>query len=89
MTRLVGIPGEKNSASTAPRSWINPDHIVQLVPIIDTDGRAQRLVVEIKLVGLPLMRCSFGTFDSTDALDQRWQAFLTEIGNAKQDEPQE
>ena len=89
MTRLVGIPGEKNSASTAPRSWINPDHIVQLVPIIDTDGRAQRLVVEIKLVGLPLMRCSFGTFDSTDALDQRWQAFLAEIGNAKQDEPQE
>ena len=89
MTKLVGIPGENNSASTAPRSWINPDHIVQLVPIIDTDGRAQRLVVEIKLVGLPLMRCSFGTFDSTDALDQRWQGFLTEIGNTKQDEPQE
>lgn len=84
MTRLIGIPGEKDSASTTPRIWINPDHIVQLIPIVDSDGRTQRLVVEIKLVGLPLIRCNFGTFDSTEALDQQWQKFLAEIDTTRQ-----
>ena len=79
MVRLIGIPGEKDTGSDLPSAWINPEHIVHLVPLIDGPSDAKRLIVEIKLVGLPILRAHFGTDDSIGEVDARWAAFLREL----------
>jgi hypothetical protein len=60
-----------------PAAWINPEHIVQVVPLIDGRADAKRLTVEVKLVGLSIIRAHFGTYESMDAVDTRWRNFST------------
>ena len=79
MVRLIGIPGDKDTGSDLPSAWINPEHIVHLVPLIDGPSDAKRLIVEIKLTGLPILRAHFGTYDSIGEVDARWAAFLREL----------
>jgi len=79
MVRLIGIPGEKDTGTDLPRAWINPEQIVHLVPLIDGPSDAKRLIVEIKLIGLPILRAHFGTYDSVGEVDARWAAFLREL----------
>ena len=59
--------------------WINPDQIVQLTPLIDGAPDARRLINEVKLVGLPILRSYFGTFISAHELDARWHRLLSEL----------
>ena len=79
MVRLIGIPGEKDTGSDLPSAWINPEHIVHVVPLIDGPSDAKRLIVEIKLVGLSIIRAHFGTYDSIEEVDARWLAFLADL----------
>lgn len=79
MVYLIGLPNEKNPGNDEPAIWINPDHIVQLTPLIDGAPDARRLIVEVKLIGLPIIRSYFGTFSSADELDARWLRLLSEL----------
>ncbi len=45
MVYLVGLPHEKDTGNDLPGIWINPDHIVQLMPLIDGAPDARRLIV--------------------------------------------
>ena len=82
MVSLIGIPGDRNTNNDLPSAWINPEHIVHLAPLIDGPGDAKRLVVDIKLIGLSIIRAHFGTFSSIEEVDARWRAFLSEIESA-------
>jgi hypothetical protein len=79
MVYLVGLPHEKDTGNDQPGIWINPDQIVQLRPLIDGAPNARRLIVEIKMIGLPIIRCHFGTFGSAEELDARWQQLLKDL----------
>ncbi len=79
MVYLVGLPSEKDTGNDQPGIWINPDHIVQLTPLIDGAPDARRLVVELKLIGLPIIRSHFGTFASAEDLDARWLRLLEDL----------
>lgn len=52
MTRFVPLPDRDRPASAA-RMWINPEHIVSLVPKVSADGTRHMLRAEIKLMGSP------------------------------------
>ena len=79
MVQLIGIPGDRDTGADLPAAWINPEHIVHLAPLVDGPADAKRLIVEIKLVGLSIIRAHFGTYDSMDEVDARWRAFLNEL----------
>lgn len=79
MVYLIGLPNEKSSGNDEPAIWINPDHIVQLTPLIDGAPDNRRLIVELKLIGLPIIRSHFGTFASAQDLDARWLRLLSEL----------
>jgi hypothetical protein len=79
MVKLIGIPGDRETGTDLPAAWINPEHILHLAPLIDGPADAKRLIVEIKLVGLSIIRAHFGTCDSMDEVDARWRAFLDEL----------
>lgn len=79
MVHLVGLPNEKDTGNDRPVIWINPDQIVQLTPIIDGAPDARRLIVELKLIGLPIIRSHFGTFASPEELDARWLRLLEDL----------
>ena len=79
MVYLVGLPNEKDTGNDQPGIWINPDQIVQLTPLIDGAPDARRLIVELKLIGLPIIRSHFGTFASPEELDARWLRLLEDL----------
>jgi len=81
MVYLVGLPHEKDTGDDQPGIWINPAHIVQLIPLIDGAPDARRLIVELKLIGLPIIRSHFGTFASAEELDARWQRLLDDLAH--------
>nr|WP_322843334.1 hypothetical protein [Herbiconiux sp. KACC 21604] len=56
--------------------WINPDHVVSLVPKLSRDETHHILRVEIKLVGSPAFDAWLGTFKTGDEANAGWAAFL-------------
>ena len=78
MARFVALP-DRDGPPGAARMWINPEHIVSLVPKLTRDGTHHVLRVEIKLVGTPAFDAWLGGFDTGDKVDERWKAFLKEL----------
>ena len=70
MPRFVSLPDRDGPAGSA-RMWINPKHIVSLVPKVHRDGTHHILRVEIKLVGMPAFDAWLGKFDSGSDADAR------------------
>lgn len=62
--------------------WINPDHIVSLVPKVHRDGTHHILKVEIKLVGTPAFDAWIGQYTSGEHADEGWRDFLMEMGQS-------
>jgi hypothetical protein len=61
--------------------WINPEHVVSLVPKVHRDGTHHILRVEIKLVGTPAFDAWLGKFNSGADADARWGEFVHDLGN--------
>ncbi|MCS5716399.1 hypothetical protein NVV95_17770 [Herbiconiux sp. CPCC 205716] len=80
MPRFVPLPDRDGPAGSA-RMWINPEHVVSLVPKVHRDGTHHILRVEIKLVGTPAFDAWLGKFDSGADADTRWGEFLRDLGN--------
>lgn len=59
--------------------WVNPEHIVTLQPIRSDTGAAVVLDVEVKMVGMNLVRVRTGTYPSPEAADAAWDAFLAAL----------
>ncbi|ARJ07670.1 hypothetical protein B5808_20040 (plasmid) [Cnuibacter physcomitrellae] len=59
--------------------WINPEHVVSLVPKVQNDGTHHVLRVEIKLVGAPAFGAWLGRFEFGAAADVRWREFLEDL----------
>ena len=57
--------------------WINPEHVVSLVPKVVRDGVNHSLRVELKLAGVPAFDAWLGDFDDAEAADACWASFLT------------
>lgn len=66
--------------------WVNPEHVVSLVPKVSRDGTHHVLRVEIKLVGMPAFDAWLGSFASGDEADARWRAFVAELAHANTDQ---
>ncbi len=49
------------------------------MPLIDGAPDARRLIVEIKMIGLPIIRSHFDTFASAEELDARWMRLLNDL----------
>jgi hypothetical protein len=67
--------------------WINPEHVVSLVPKITRDGVHHTLRVEVKLVGLPAFDAWLGAFDDAEAANTSWSAFLAMLQAPEDDAP--
>ncbi len=84
MVRFVSLP-DRDGPPGASRMWINPEHVVSLVPKVSRDGTHHLLRVEIKLVGLPAFDAQVAgelagkTVESGDLADERWRSFLAEL----------
>jgi hypothetical protein len=78
MPHFVPLPDRDGPVGSA-RMWINPEHVVSLVPKINRDGTRHILRVEIKLVGTPSFDAWLGQFDTGEQADDRWKAFLGEL----------
>jgi hypothetical protein len=78
MVRFVPLP-DRDGPLGAARIWINPNHVISLVPKISRDATHHILRVEIKLVGTPAFDAWLGAFDTGDQADARWKAFLDEL----------
>lgn len=78
MSRFVSLP-DRNGPAGAAVMWINPEHVVSLIPKITRDGSHHILWVEIKLLGTPAFDAWLGQLDTSDQADARWSAFLTDM----------
>jgi hypothetical protein len=78
MARFVSLP-DRDGPPGAARMWMNPEHIVSLVPKITRDGTNHILRVEIKLIGTPAFDAWLGAFASGELADERWASFLAEL----------
>lgn len=78
MARFVPLP-DRDGPPGAARMWINPEHVVSLVPKVSRDGTHHVLRVEIKLVGTPAFDAWLGAFTSGELADERWKTFLSEL----------
>ncbi|GAA2246458.1 hypothetical protein GCM10009851_34910 [Herbiconiux moechotypicola] len=59
--------------------WINPEHVVSVVPKVHRDGTHHILRVEI--LGTPAFDTWLGEFDSGADADTRWGEFLHDLGD--------
>ncbi|MCS5716429.1 hypothetical protein NVV95_17925 [Herbiconiux sp. CPCC 205716] len=80
MARFVSLP-DRDGPPGAARMWINPEHVVSLVPKVSRDGISHTLRVEIKLVGTPAFEAWLGAFDSNDEADACWRQFVDSFGD--------
>lgn len=80
MSRFVSLP-DRNGPADAAVMWINPEHVVSLIPKITRDGSHHILRVEIKLVGTPAFDAWLGHFGTAELADDRWSAFLVEMAS--------
>ncbi|MCS5735762.1 hypothetical protein [Herbiconiux daphne] len=78
MARFVSLP-DRDGPAGAARMWINPEHVVSLVPKVSTDGSRHVLRVEIKLIGTPAFDAWLGVYDTGEEADSRWALFLSEL----------
>ena len=78
MARFVSLP-DRDGPSGASRMWINPEHVVSIVPKLTSDGALHILRAEIKLVGTPAFDAWLGAFDSGEGADEGWRAFLAKL----------
>lgn len=59
--------------------WINPEHIISLIPKIVFDGTHHTLRVEVKLAGTPDFDAWLGRLGTVEGADARWTEFLDDI----------
>lgn len=84
MARFVSLP-DRDGPPGAARMWINPEHVVSLVPKVTRDGTHHILRVEIKLVGTPAFDTWLGAFTSGELADEGWKLFLGKLQRSQAD----
>lgn len=85
MPRFVPLPDKDGPVGSA-RMWINPEHIVSLVPKVHRDGTHHILRVEIKLLGTPAFDAWLGKFASGAEADAHWREFLRDLDSKESGE---
>lgn len=75
--RLIPVPGEDGR----PTMWLNPDHLVSVMPIVSHAQMGFRLAAELKIEGMQLLRVQLGEHESKIAADAAFEKFLAQLQN--------
>lgn len=71
MAQLVRLP-----PAGAGAIWINPEHVVSVAPVTQDIGERFLLTVEVKLVGMNLIRLPVGQYESAEDRTAAWTSLL-------------
>lgn len=79
LPRLIALTDDRGTSST----WINPDHIVSVRPVVTNAGDRSKVLAEVKLVGMPIERFVVDDDCASEDLDRVWGAFIAKLGPAE------